>query len=79
MSKDEIKKKKNLKKHQNQINTNQKQEGQKSIKSQIKGYNCFFLKVRREFLGNEREESEKRKKPDWIQNWKPNEIKLNSK
>jgi hypothetical protein len=37
------------------------------------------LKVRREFLGNEREESEKRKKPDWIQNWKPNEIKLNSK
>jgi hypothetical protein len=37
MSKDEIKKKKNLKKHQNQINTNQKQEGQKSIKSQIKG------------------------------------------
>jgi hypothetical protein len=42
MSKDEIKKK-NFKKHQNQINTNQKQEGQKSIKSQIKGYNCFFF------------------------------------
>ena len=71
-------KKKTFKKYQNQINIDKKQKGQNRSNHKSNGTVVFF-KVMREFSGDEREKSDKRKNPYWIQNWKPNKIKLNSK